>query len=268
MNNYAIGYAPFPPDSSISYTDWCATYGKFRWFHEDGQPRTVYPLEYEWPSIYAKAVRSVDIKFADSIIHDPTLFTNDFLALVPSAWLKYKTELEMFSGTLDGSNIDPDVFEAGFTRDTTSSGTGERTGESSGSGQFTNTSQMGERTDSQESKSRQLNYVQGVQGVAPVNTNIGEMGVEKASSMIDGVDASEAVTGAQRNQDTGNNTSTSKASNQSKGEYKEHIHETRINYYDNLAFLREREDRLKNFTPFWKYFEHLFTEVMVQRGWW
>lgn len=49
------------------------------------------------------------------------------MANVPINWMKFKTQLEMFSGTLDGTNIDPEIFEAGFDRKLTSTNTEQST---------------------------------------------------------------------------------------------------------------------------------------------
>ena len=42
----------------------------------------------------------------------------------------------------------------------------------------------------------------------------------------------------------------------------------RINYYDNLAFLRDRMDRLNLIKPFQFYFEYLFNNVTSKKGFW
>lgn len=268
IDNPSIGYMPVNPDGSMSYDAWCEVYGKYRWYHEDGTTRTIYPLEYQWKNLYDIVTKQCDLRLQFEPIYDVETFTSEFLALVNDAWLKYKTELEMFSGTLDGTNIDPLMFEAGFTR--TIEGSQKGSGDSSTTSQNTNSStqSMGERTDTAENKARGINYVQGVQGLSPETTPIGQMGTGHASTMQDNISEQTATVGNQNNTSSSSGSASGNDNYNNNVTYNEKVHETRINYYDNLAFLREREDRLKYYKPFYSYFLPLFKEIRSMNGWW
>lgn len=266
--NYSLGYDP-DVNSGMTYDIWAQTFGKYRWYHEDGTPRTQYPLDYNWKNIYDIATSAADLAFSYRIIDDPFVFTNEFLANVPINWLRYKTQLELFSGTLDGNTISPDLFEQGFTRDVTI--------KDNTTGNGTTNESLGERTDNAtnrtdrviDAKARSINYEQGVQAYDNLNNeNIGELGNSYASGFNDTVskttDASDSIntttTGAQNN--------TQKVNSSVTVEHSEHERLKRINYYDNLAFLRDRMDRLNLIKPFQYYFEYLFNHVSSMTGFW
>jgi hypothetical protein len=73
-----------------------------------------------------------------------------------------------------------------------------------------------------------------------------------------------ATIGQQINSNSNNTDSTIKST----GDFTETVKETRINYYDNLAFLRERMEQLNKTKPFYDYFNYLFREVTSKNGWW
>ena len=323
----------------MTYEQWCHTLGKYRWYHEDGSPRLYYPLAYEWERIYKTATEDADNYFKTRNIYDPSIFTSQFMANVPINWMKFKTQLEMFSGTLDGTNIDPEIFEAGFDRKLTSTNTEQSTQDykenstytqdiNSGSkdnsttnanattNQTTNSEDViGSREDNtsidrsqdtttdttENSKGRNINYIQGLQAYSDRldNGNIGELGTDYASNFSDDIregtrNQTENQTGTETtNFEQGEQTNTSRVEgnssaksetteektnestqkivnnagntnnmeNSGKSEYDLKETVRRINYYDNLAFLRERYDRLENFVPFYSYFEPYFASV-------
>lgn len=269
INNSQLGYYPIRHDGKMSYKDWCDTFGQYRWRHEDGSARTYYPLNDNYANIYDYVCRSADIEFGYRYIDDIESFTSEFLARVPIAWAKFKIQLEMISGTLDGTNIDPDIFEAGFDRTFTS--------ETKGKHSENRTDNLGTRTDSvtsenkttTEDKNRTIEYTQGVQGYANLgNDNIGDLGRNYADGFTDGVDkssgtvngTSESSIGSQKND---YDTDGSKSENHTEEE-----HVKRISYYDNLAFLRERFEHLNEYKEFYEYFLPLFSNVSSFSGWW
>ena len=270
----------------MTYAQWCETYGKYRWYHENGSERLYYPLDYEWKRIYESCTKYADMYFNDRIIYDPSIFTANFLVNVPINWMKFKTELEMFSGTLDGTTIDPDMFNQGFTRDTTENENNDDTDTvtANQSGNIDET--IGKRTDNtftdgtrdDETKSRSINYEQGIQAYDNNinNNNIGELGNNYANGMSDSVAKNHSANTEETENRIGEqkNTTDSGTNYNGVGNYdhkrtrSEHIHETRINYYDNLAFLREREDRLNIFKDFYSYFEPYFAHADGFTGAW
>lgn len=264
----SLGYYPEQFDA-MPYNIWAETFGKYRWYHEDGTPRTQYPLDYNWQQIYDIATSAADLAFSYRTITDPYIFTNEFLANVPINWLRYKTQLELFSGTLDGKTIDPDLFNQGFTRKMT------HTEEVQGTG--TTNDKIGERIDTNNStdnvtsnaKTRTLNYEQGVQAYDNIsNDNIGDYGNDYASNFSDSIgngqeernNETQSVQGQQENTQTVNSGVNST--------FEESEEVRRINYYDNLAFLRDRMDRLNLIKPFQFYFEYLFNNVTSKTGFW
>lgn len=259
----------------ILYKDWCIKLGQYRWYDEEGRARTFVDLDYEWGTIFNIITSNTDYLFENYVVEDVDYFTRHFIDTVPVAWLKFKTELEMFLGTLDGTNINPREFKAGFERWTNHNlgrgarqvqernATGEMTTDSSGN----NSTSIG--LQSATSKNRGIAYNQGVQAYNNQinNNNIGELGNDYASGMNDSV----SISNVQPRTDTGENASNSKTNqetnstdvlnNQSAEVFGEHIREERINYYDQLAFLRERFDRIERFDSFQRYFLPLFTAV-------
>lgn len=266
--NYSLGYDP-DEYSGMTYNIWAQTFGKYRWYHEDGSPRTQYPLDYNWKTIYEIATNAADLAFSYRIIDDPFIFTNEFLANVPINWLRYKTQLELFSGTLDGTTISPDLFEQGFTRELNIKDNTNGSGSTSES--------LGERTDSTsatrdrniDAKARSINYEQGVQAYDNLNNeNIGELGNSYASGFNDSVSKT-----TENSQDTnttviGEQNNTQNVSSSVSVKHSESERVKRINYYDNLAFLRDRMDRLNLIKPFQYYFEYLFNHVSSMTGFW
>lgn len=101
----------------MMYPQWTETLGQFRWNKEDGSSRTYVPLDYEWQAVYEKVTADADRLFMGMSIFDPVTFTQEFLSRVPIAWMKFKTSIEMFLGTLDGKTINPEEFHAGYQRE-------------------------------------------------------------------------------------------------------------------------------------------------------
>lgn len=269
--NPSLGYNPLQYPDGMSYHEWCETLGEFRWYHEDGTPRTLYPLEYSWKSIYDKACQDVDIAFGYYHIYDPMAFTSDFLASVPDNWMKYKTQLEMFSGTLDGKNIDPDMFTAGFER--TTRGYNNNDYSSSNSYEGVGTTESDEDVAGRQldvTKQRSILYNQGVQAYDNLSTTgIGEAGNDYASSFTDTINNLDRTTTNKTQTNTSNNIeSLDSTTGNSDTDYYENVKETRINFYDNLAFLRDRLDRLHLLIPFQDYFRPLFISIESIRGYW
>lgn len=271
----------FEEGAPLTYQEWTELWGKYRWYHKDGTARTTLPLDYEWEHVYKQITQQTDLYFANwKLPENITEFTDRFLALVPTAWLKTKTEFEMFLGTLNGKTIDPLMFEAGFTRTTDSNTERDGTFEGRSDGDSSSISNSEENTtqdsytDSHHtdagSKGRNLSYQQGVQGLNNINEgNIGALGNKYASGIADTIAASDNNTdddyGERRGHSTNVGDVTSEYSNNDTRtedvdtKFHETVKETRINYYDNLAFLRERADRLKLIKPFYSHFEHIFT---------
>ena len=270
----------------MTYAQWCETYGKYRWYHENSLERLYYPLDYEWKRIYESCTKYADMYFNDRIIYEPSIFTANFLVNVPINWMKFKTELEMFSGTLDGTTIDPNMFNQGFTRDTTENENNDDTDNVKSSQTGNIDENLGARTDrtftdgtqDADSKSRAIDYNQGVQAYDNNinNNNIGELGNNYASNMTDSVTKTHGANTQEVETQTGKQENTTDSANEYTGNAKsnrnrsrtEHIHETRINYYDNLAFLRERQDRLNVFKDFYSYFEPYFAHAEGFTGAW
>lgn len=309
-----------PIDTSITYREWCELMGQYRWYRQDGSARAILPLDYNWKSIYDVVTADADRRFRDYVIEEPETFTEMYLSEIPTAWLKFKTILEMFLGTLDGFSIDPKMFEAGYTRTTNSNtdingNTSDRnvasrdvdvsqteTAESSATtdygkqgNQSSATTDYGKQSNQSDGKSRSLNYLQGAQGLDDINNgNIGELGNRYASSIQDGIsktsqsidphkDSTEskqnidAHTDGTETNSSGTNTGEQHegSSSTDTGVYDDHtkfweeVKETRINYYDNLAFLRDRLDRIKELQPFYSFLEHLFINVTgMVITWW
>ena len=256
-DNPSLGYY-LPNWQPMTYNKWCQTIGQYRWYREDGSPRVIYNLDYDWQPIFDNATQIADTYFNSRIIYDPVEFTNEFLAAVPLSWLKYKTSLELLSGMLDGNTIDPEYFEAGYERTTEQNvnGTASSTGQA----------KSGARTDMNDStnKERQLNYQQGVQALdgAINNSNIGMLGNDKATGLTD------VVTQGQGTQTTGAQTTDTLANSNTSNQLKEFVKEKRYNYYDNLAFLRDRMLLMKDVKPFYEYFNDLFYTSSKMTGWW
>lgn len=271
---YCDEYKIYPEDA-MPYMMWCERFGKYRWYHEDGTPRTYYPLDYNWKTIYDKVTKSADIAFSYRIIYDTDLFTSEFLANVPLAWMKFKTELEMLAGTLDGKNINPDIFEQGYERNRTYEMKTNGTAESN----VNRTDTDGTRTDNNKDvltesgnrKTRDINYEQGVQ---EYDKDISQNTLDRdyASAMVDHTESDSRnktdnttfTKGEQKNSSELDSNGTTNENT----EYSEYDRMKRINYYDNLAFLRERVDRLRDIRPFYTMFEYLFNKVESFNGWW
>ncbi len=206
-------------------------------------------------------------------------FTNLFLTAVPDAWMKFKVQIELFLGTLDGTNINPDVFEAGYINTFNStekinrekdSGTGYNstdttTGESSSHVENTSSSNG---TSSNSSQSE--NYVQGVQSGIPLEVQ-NASGVNKTTgngSTTGSETGSGNTTSNMENTGTSSgNSSTSEGENVTRT-LDETRKETRINYYDNIAFLRERVEKLPGYKPFYELLEYCFATVTLKGGRW
>lgn len=265
----------------MTYHQWREHHGKYCWYHEDGTARVTLPLDYNWTAIYEQVTKDADIFFHHwEIPEDVSYFTSQFYAAVPQNWLKYKTAFEMFTGTLDGTTIDPAMFEAGYTRTTEATRTEDNTytdtdsltsnSQSSSNGNST----QAPHTDSSNSAARAIQYQQGVQALDFGNKNIGELGNKYASALTDNVSNSSTDFGEQNvTAETTDTTSDSSTRNRTNTDdktetFNERVHETRINYYDNLAFLRERMDRLKDFVSFHSYFMPVFYDVVSMRGNW
>lgn len=258
----------------MKYYEWCNLQGKNRWYHDNGSARVILDLDYNWADIFNVVTANADLYFAAwEIPCDIDFFTAQFFAMVPTAWFKYKTVFEMFSGTLDGTAINPDVFEAGFTRTTNSSRVEDNTYTDNDvvTSNANGTSTQDAHSDVVDTKQRSLSYNQGVQGLTNINNNnIGNLGNKYASGIGDNILTSETDYGLQNvHATTADNSTRNRQNSEDKSDtFTETIHETRINYYDNLAFLRERLDRLKNLVPFHSYFESLFYLVQSLKGDW
>ena len=225
---------------------------------------------HNWKNIYDAVTKICDVGLSFYTIYDVGEFTSAFLSEVPTNWLKYKTMLELISGTLSGDTIDPDVFEAGYDRTTQGweNDVYSNRGSYTGNGE-SNTTTNSETNDSADVKARSINYQQGVQAYTISNTNIGELGNDYASSMQDNISSSTSDRVNESNQlnnETVNSNTTSNGNNNNT--YGETVSERRINYYDNLAFLRERFDRYDAIIPFSDYFKHLFINVTGLGGNW
>lgn len=262
----------------MNYKQWMDTFGKYRWYRKDGTPRTQYPLDGQWEEIYKLATEYTDISFSYRNIYDVEIFTDEFISLVPINWMRYKTTLELFSGTLDGTNIDPLIFEAGFDRQTSVTENISTTNNVETKTNANSTDNMGQRqtttNNNIDDKSRSILYEQGVLAYDNLNnTNIGNLGNDYASNFTDNVNVQNNIQTTSENPYTNTNTANGTSSTNGNGNntrnYGENIHERRINYYDNLAFLRDRADRLKILAPFQQYFEHLFNHVTSYKNkWW
>lgn len=274
----------------ITYNEWCQHYGVNRWYHVDGSARTLLPLDYNWQQLYDVVTAEADMHFHHYLIDDPYDFMERFYTAIPTAWLKYKTMVEMMLGTLDGNTIDPDMFTAGYTRETTSESARDVTQDTT-TNNNTNISQTstlngssatdyGKQVNNSNGLNRGLSYIQGVQGIEDINNdNIGELGNRYASNITDNVSKNESTadkhtdvtTSENRNTGSGNQADTGKSIGiiDSDANFHELVHETRINFYDNLAFLRDRLDRLDNIKPFWSYLENCFISVKgMCVNWW
>lgn len=243
----------------MTYSQWAETLGANRWKDREGKPRVYVPLDYQWEPIFERAIQDADRVFWNWKVWDTETFTQEFISMVPEAWLKFKTSVEMLLGTLDGTNIDPEEFHAGFTR-TTEGGQEDHTdaqSQSNSCSQYQDTN--GSRQD--ESKARGIQYQQGVQAYDNeiTNDNIGELGNDYASGMTDQVN--QQSIGQQSNDGSASDETSSSGSQDRNTTYSETVKETRINYYDQLAFLRERFDRLNAFKTFTDYFRTLFIDV-------
>lgn len=258
----------------MKYHEWRNKQGQYLWYHADGSARVTLPLDYNWDAVYQSITADADIFYHDwEIPYDEHYFTSQMYAAVPHAWFKYKTMFEMFAGTLDGKTIDPDVFEAGFTRTTDHTLTNDNTYNDNDNvvDRQNGTAVQAPYTDTTDSKQRNINYNQGVQGATDINNgNIGELGNKYASNLADAIGNSSTDFGEQSVESTtnGTNTRTRKNTEDKDETFHETVHETRINYYDNLAFLRDRMDRLKQFSPFYDYFRPLFATVQAFVGSW
>lgn len=241
----------------MKYSVWCETFGKYRWYHEDGQSRTYNTLDYEWQKIYDRATKDCDIKFQSYDIEDVDLFTADFLSTVAPAWLKFKTEFELFTGTLDGKTIDPDVFEAGYHKETSQQFNSKSTNSSSSSSVY-------DDSNTASSAARSINYVQGVQAqndIVPTDSNIGQMGLNFASNITDSISPKNTSTSNSETETTADDNSNSSAS------FSETVHQTNINYYDNLAFLRDRYDRLRKLQTLDEILVKCFRNITSYKPW-
>lgn len=254
---------------------WTETLGENRWYDSEGNPRVYTSLDQTWKPIYDMVTKDADRVFHTRTIQDVEYFTDNFISLVPHAWQKFKVQLEMFLGTLTGQNIDPQEFYAGFERWTTHNLTwdddetvsNKADSETSSNTDSTDVNNYG--AQSGESRTRQISYAQGVQDNDRVATvdNIGEMGLDYASAQQDVIAKSNKAAYVDDSKGTsntsGSNSSTSNGTREygRVEKYDEHIKENRINFYDQLAFLRERFDRLGGIRMFWQEFEKLFTHV-------
>lgn len=258
----------------MTFHEWRELHGKYLWYHEDGTARVTLPLDYNWKEVYDNVTRDADIHFhAWEVPEDVLYFTSQIFAAVPHAWFKYKTAFEMFSGTLDGNSINPDVFEAGFTRTTEHTLNNDNIYNDNDQvvDNASGTAVQAPRTDTGSSEERAINYAQGVQAVDDINNgNIGDLGNKYASGLVDRVGGSTNKYGEQSVESStrSNNMRTRKNTEDKNEEFSETVHETRINYYDNLAFLRDRMDRLNKFAPFYAAFDALFATVEGFSGGW
>lgn len=247
--------------TQITYHQWKELQGANRWYHADNTPRTLVGLDHNWKPIYDIITKNADILFDNKKIFDCETFTQEFLAKVPIAWMKFKTSIELYLGTLTGDTIDPDEFKAGYERITHSTSESDVTNEGKNTQNNTSTHVTGESDDN--TKSRGILYNQGVQAYDDEinNSNIGLLGNDFASSMQDNVQ--NVSRGAQTDTDETDITNDVKNKSNSNNTFDETVNEKRINYYDQLAFLRDRMDRLDIINNFTDEFIDLFTYVNV-----
>lgn len=262
--------------NGVSFAHWADTIGKYRWVHEDGSTRTYNKLDYQWQAIYDAVTAECDMYYHYREITDPIYFTSEFLARVPMAWLKFKTEFELVTGQLDGTTISPDLFNQGFTREFSRSLTDSGNGYLSDSHAVYNGARTDTMSTSEDSsvddKTRVINYQQGVQAYDSGMGGIGQLGNDYASGMQDTVSPSSGsmtgftttTIGKQDNSIT--HTQRSEDSSAQSEIIREKVE--RINFYDNLAFLRDRVDRLDMIKPFYSYFNDLFIDVCSYSGNW
>ena len=272
----------------ITYDQWCEGEGKYRWRFENGNPRLYYPLEYEWEEIFNFVTDNTDRYFKHRTIDidNISVFSAQFIANVPFNWMKFKTELEMFSGTLDGTNIDPELFNQGFDRELSSTNieadkqTAKTSTESNSNdiiGSRKDTNDV-TKTEKGQTKQRNINYVQGVQAYDDdiTNDNIGELGNNFASNFSDSVGINESSgsentkfsQGEQENSSNIDGSSSGNSTRDTTTNFGLTEKMRRINYYDNLAFLRERYEKLGGFKEFHEYFEPYFATVESLRPFW
>lgn len=257
----------------MKYSEWSELFGQYRWYHEDGSARALLPLDYEWQRIYDNITRDTDIHFhLWEIPCDVEYFTSQFYSAVPTAWLKFKSTVELFLGTLDGTTIDPLMFEAGYTRTTdhTLTNDNQYNDNEKVSSSATGQSTQSAYEDTANILQRGIMYNQGVQAIDFNNQNIGQLGNKYASTLNDNIGQTDNQYGQQKiDSNTNDNGQRTRANSEDKTQnFHEKVHETRINYYDNLAFLRDRVDRLKLLMPFHKSFEQFFTLEIAMTGDW
>lgn len=250
----------------MTYKEWCEEYGAFRWYRANGNSRTYNELDYDWKPIFDAACEQADLAMSTfNIPCDLVEFTNMFLAEVPDAWLRFKTRFEFFTGTLTGETINPGEFHAGRKQTTVRE---YNDGRNYKNGARTDTRETGrEQTSESDSKQRALHYIQGVQALGNINNgDIGELGTDYASQIDDNVangtsngNSSEnetIVTGEQANEET------------AQGKETINVESEIVNYYDQLAFARERIEHMDECIPFWREFQYLFQNVESMRPWW
>lgn len=269
--------------NEVSYPEWCETLGEYRWFKKDGSPRTFYTLEYGYPEIYKLVTSNADLRFNERIIFNIEEFTSLFLAAVPLAWLKFKAQLEFLNGTYDGKTLEPDIFEQGFTRTISQIDARNTTGKAGSITDMLSDNTLGARLDTTKttdsgtsgSKGRQILYNQGVQALEPNNANIGELGRDYASGLQDSVNNGTTSNNNDTtlNQGAQNNNSSSSIDNRNAFENNDmrgsdtRIHETRINMYDNIAFLKLRMEFVESIKSFEDYFQSLFGDISSMNRW-
>lgn len=313
----------------FTYNEWMQSGGKYRWYHEDGTPRVYTNLDYAWKDLYDKVTHDCDMRYQNWEIDPDEIdyFTREFLYRVPGVWLRFKTSAEMLLGTLDGKNINPDEFKAGYERIVIEARARDEQGSVNTKGSSAhgfNTDRKGNNTNEaavdshkedwnedaaadkhttdntidardDEAKARQINYVQGAQAQNSLsNGNIGSLGNTYASNVTDSianntkgkehskniVDDNIGERGGNRNWTdnigkrqgsyTDNETGTEQTDTAGKQESKNKVNEgmtqkvkeTRINFYDQLAFLRTRLELDDKIYVFAKGFEDLFYDVI------
>lgn len=255
------------------YLEWAKTYGQNRWYKTDGTPRTFTPLDYNYKTLFDKVCAETDEFFAVYEINDIMSFMAEWTTRVPRAWQIFKTQIEMMLGTLDGSNIDPLVFEAGFDRTTahtlnnnmSSSADTTANGNASDVKGSMTTTETGTDDYTQSDSNTQRLYNQGAQAYNtddPLTRDFAStiQNIENTSTR-DGNNTRTTEEGQRTDTSTTGANSTAKATQSNAETFTENIKERRINYYDNLAFLRERWDRTKEFKNFYEYFLDLFVNV-------
>lgn len=252
---------------TISYPEWCKDFGKYRWVHEDGLPRTLSSLTEEWAELFNTVTRSADMRFHNKEIEYDNIewFTSEFLHQVPYSWLRFKTSIEFFFGSLTGKEMDANFFNGQVDRFITHEGgrgidaSGESTATSSATGKDQNTWATTYGETQGTSKGRSIAYNQGVQKYAGTELrpeNIGELGRDYASGFTDTIGVNygsihdDNGTNNTDRTSSGNSKGTSKTKSQMAEQYTDHEIKKQMNYFPMLSYLSKRIESMETIRSF------------------